>query len=327
MKREFGQLSHWWNGSFEQVKGYFAMRKYNGWSALWDGGITTGMTTEKIPWYRKKKLQMSTGLWSLGRDNNPDVVNAPAEFIAKLPQGIPVHGELWYKDRLDIIKTTCGTKRWFDPMWGNIIFMAFNIKPYISWFESTLDYEVWLTQSKIPDTFDDYNYTKSYYHLQGHIESYPNSVLNLAVAIKINNVEDLKQIQETSVKHKWEGLIFANPNGKYQCGRSYNSLKWKAKCDNKAIILDYVEGKTGSRISKVASIKAHLVWDEQILSLFGGQPWMIGKEVIFKIAGLDGDEIEWDMCKKKYPIGEVINFTFFGVTHLGVPQSCNVKRD
>lgn len=332
MKKEFGQLSHWWNGSFEQIKGFFCSRKYNGWSALWDGGITKGMTTDKIPWYKKEKMQVSTGLWSLGRNDNPDVINAPPFWTQYLPKGVPMHGELWYKDRLDVIKRICGTKKMFDPMWLNIQYLAFNIKPYYKWFPV-----IHLSKDNEPISpivqaanktsfFCRRKYSESYDELKIIQEELGNKVFQLVVSPRINTEDDLKTMQETAIKHKWEGLIFANPNGEYECGRSYNSLKWKGVCENDAIILDYDEGKTGKNIGKVGAIKAHLEWDEQVLSLFGGEARMIGEEAIFSIGGLTDQEREWDYCKKHYPIGAKIKFNFFGVSTHGIPQSCNIWR-
>src|SRR3989304_427477 len=129
MKKEFGMLSYWWNESFEQVQGRLCSRKFNGWSALWDGGLTRGKLATEVPWYYrgKDKAKLSTGLWSLGRNNKPKVLEAPNYFLNNLPKNIPLHGELWYNDRLDIIKKYCSRKSMYHPMWHNINFIAFNI--------------------------------------------------------------------------------------------------------------------------------------------------------------------------------------------------------
>jgi len=142
---EFGMLAHHWNGSLEQVQGWYASRKYNGWSALWDGGITRGMLAEEVPWYYKGKDRpiVSTGLWTLGRTPNsneikPKVIQAPSYFLNKLPPNIPVHGEISYLDkngydRLHMVKRVCGMKFGYNPLWYSLKFRAFHVKPYSLW--------------------------------------------------------------------------------------------------------------------------------------------------------------------------------------------------
>jgi len=326
MKREFGQLSHWWNGSFSQIKDYYCSRKYNGWSALWDGGISIGIPSHKIPWFKKDKSVVSTGLWSLGRNNNPDVINAPPFFTEMLPKGIPLHGELWYKDRLDVIKKTCGTKKLFEPMWTNVKFMMFHIKPYSKWLldlnhKTTTAIAEFTQKLKDSEYWDAERYEKIY-GIMKNIET--NDTLQLVTSLKLETLEDLKAMQKASIENRWEGLMFANPNGLYECGRSYNTLKWKGVCETEAIVEGYGDGKTGKNIGKTGSIQAHLEWGEQVLSIFGGRPDMIGEEARFNIGGLT--DLERINTHEHYPIGSKIKFTFFGVSTHGVPQNCNIYR-
>ena len=328
MKQEFGQLSHWWNGTFEQIKGYYCSRKYNGWSVISDGGITKGKNARDIPWFKKDKDVISTGLWTLGRstkrnNSNTDVLNAPEYFINKLPKGVPVHGEVWYNDRIDIIKQVCGTKKWFDPMWANLKFMAFNMKPYSKW-ENDINHSINIGTLLQPE-YINRKYSEVYDDLISLKESLNNNTFDVVTSVKLLTIEDLRQMQETSIKHNWEGLMFTNPDGLYECGRSYNSLKWKTQCETEGIVIGYENGKTGKNIGKIGSIKANVLWDEQVLSVFGGDHIHVGKEAFFSIGGLN--ENEHDNCKELYPIGSKIKFSFYGVSIHGVPQSCNIYRE
>ena len=102
-KEEFGQLSHYWGGTPENLVGRFGSRKYNGFSVLWDGGVTRGMLAKDVPWYYKggdKDGVVSTGLWSLGRNMKPKVLRAPDLWLNQLPVSVPLHGELWNNDCL-----------------------------------------------------------------------------------------------------------------------------------------------------------------------------------------------------------------------------------
>ena len=134
-KQEFGQLSHHWSESFDQVVGWLVSRKYDGRSVLWDGGYTRGMPAENVPWYYKGKTKQttSTGLWTLGRDNKPKVQPAPDYFLDKLPKGIPVHGEIWYNDRLNLVGQIISFKQYSKPAWKLFKFIAFNSKPFGMW--------------------------------------------------------------------------------------------------------------------------------------------------------------------------------------------------
>ena len=170
-------------------------------------------------------------------------------------------------------------------------------------------------------------FKKVYNALQEICANCNNDTLELVTSLRINQIGGLAAMQEMAIRHKWEGLMFANPEGLYQCGRSHNSLKWKAECETEAIIEGYEDGKTGKNIGKVGAIKAHLEWNEQVISLNGGLPHMVGQEARFKISGLTNEEREWNNCKEKYPIGSTIKFTFYGVSIHGVPQSCNIWRE
>lgn len=322
MTKEFGTLTHHWNGSLEQVQDWLCSRKYNGWSTIWDGGITRGKLATEIPWYYKggdKKQIISTGLWTLGRNNKPKVLQAPKYYIEKLPNGVPVHGELWYKDRLDIIKRTCGTKKFYNPMWYNITFMAFNIKPYKLW--NGLDKLLTLTKTPC-DVFDNFTFAD----VIDYLPQFENDIFKVIKTVPIRNKDDIRDMQMTSIENQWEGLIFANPKGQYECKRSWNNLKWKGIYEVEGAIYGYEDGKTGKNIGKVGALKATLIWNCQVISVFGGSSSFVNKEVDFCIGGLTDKEREWDYCKEKYPVGSKIKFKYNGVSVHGIPQSCNIYR-
>ncbi|HID93317.1 MAG TPA: hypothetical protein EYP60_04385 [bacterium (Candidatus Stahlbacteria)] len=330
MGKEFGMLAHHWNGSLDQVQGWYASRKYNGWSALWDGGITRGMLAMEVPWYHKggdKRQVVSTGLWSLGRDNKPKVIQAPKYFTKLLPLGVPVHGELWYKDRIDTIKRVCGTKYGYSPMWYNIKFMAFGIKPYALW-DGIMDIPRYQNSVElIPLDVMEYTHIgETYAKTMGYLISFQNDTFRPVQTWVITDNDSLKNMQLTAIEDKWEGLMFANPKGRYECKRSWNNLKWKGVYEAEAAVYGYEDGKTGKNIGKVGAIKATLVWDDKVKSAHGGRPSMVGKEANFCIGGLTDAERDWERCKQIYPVGSKIKFKYSGVSIYGVPQSCNIYR-
>ncbi len=327
---EFGMLAHHWNETFEQVSGWFASRKYNGHSALWDGGITTGMLADEVPWYFKggdKRAYYSTGLWSLGRKGGvdrkikPKPIQAPKYFTDKLPRYVPVHGELWYEDRLETIKRVCGMRLGYNPMWYNIKFMAYGIKPYSLW-EGIEKIPRYNSRGIIVN-----NFTLTglpFVNSMGYLQDFSNETFNPVNLWLISHPVTIELLQNLAEDEGWEGLMFHNPKGMYECKRSWNNLKWKQEYETEAAIHGYEDGKTGRLIGKVGALKASLVWDEKVESVFGGNASMIGQEAVFKISGLTDKERE--NVEKLYPVGSSVKFTYFGVSGHGIPQSCNIWR-
>ena len=101
----------------------------------------------------------------------------------------------------------------------------------------------------------------------------------------------------------------------------------KQEYETEGVVYDYEDGKTGKNLGKVGALKATLIWDNQIMSIYGGHPRMVGQEANFSIGGLTDDEREWVTCKTSYPIGTKVKFKFSGVSVHGIPQSCNIYRD
>ena len=323
MPKEFAMLSHHWNGSFDKIRNWKCSRKYNGWSAIWDGGITTGMLASSVPWYYRggdKREYVSTGLWSLGRNNKPKVINAPRYFTDKLPKGIPVHGELWYRDRLDIIKRTCGLKRGYSAMWQNILFKAFGIKPYKMW--ECVD----KLSADIPQGRVVYEGVVSS-EAMGYLTNYQNNTFDLVDNATVKSEKCIEVFKDMADRFKWEGLMFSNPNGLYECKRSWNNLKYKNVYESEAAICGYEKGKTGRVVGKVGALQATLIWNSKVSSVYGGNDSMVGKEANFCISGLMDEEREWDTCRKLYPEGSKIRFKYSGISTHGIPQSCNIYRE
>ncbi len=336
MSKEFGMLSQWWDGDPEKLMGRLCSRKFNGWSALWDGGVTRGMLATDVPWYYKGKDQpmLSTGLWTLGRHNRPKVVCAPDFWLNQLPVLVPLHGELWYKDRLDIIKRVCGTKSGYSPMWGNIKYIMFNSKPYSMWEGIEKIPKYIKNKHNVADIFAlGSNDLEQLLFALREIEKtnklmYPEDfILETISTRKIEDTATLEHMLNKATSCEWEGLMFANPTSGYECKRTRNSFKQKSSYDYEGTIEGYVKGKTGKNVGKVGALFVKLKWDRQIVSIFGGKPHMVGKEIEVPVCGLSDTEREWHNCKSLYPVGSKIKFTFYGVSVHAIPASANITRE
>lgn len=99
-RREFLMLAKVYDPERHRVGGWYMSEKLDGTRCFWDGGISRGMPTAKIPWAgildpkngqpKRSVKPESTGLWS--RYGNPIV--APDWFLNLLP-ACPLDGELW----------------------------------------------------------------------------------------------------------------------------------------------------------------------------------------------------------------------------------------
>jgi len=113
-RREFLQLADKYNPDKHKIAGWYVSEKLDGTRCFWDGGITRGVPTHKVPWAsvtdpktgdKKKKIKpVSTGLWS--RYGNPIV--APGGFLNQLPC-CPLDGELWAgRGNFQLCRSICG---------------------------------------------------------------------------------------------------------------------------------------------------------------------------------------------------------------------------
>lgn len=112
-KREFLQRASSFDPSRHKIAGWFLSEKLEGVRCLWDGGVSRGMPTHRIPWAatidaltgtRKKGIiKTATGLWSMY--GNPIV--APDWFLDKLPP-FACDGTLWAgRDKVGLCKSIC----------------------------------------------------------------------------------------------------------------------------------------------------------------------------------------------------------------------------
>jgi len=99
-RRDFLMSAKVYDPNRHRVGGWYLSEKLDGSRCFWDGGISRGMPTVKIPWagiidprngqIKKSIKKESTGLWS--RYGNPIV--APDWWLNTLPC-CPLDGELW----------------------------------------------------------------------------------------------------------------------------------------------------------------------------------------------------------------------------------------
>ena len=321
---DFGMTSHYWDGDVDKLVGRYWSRKINGFSAIWDGGVTRGRPASDCPWYTKggdKEIPLSTGLWSLGRNGVVKVLHAPPAWLDRLPIGIPVHGELWYQDNTEYLKKHVKKKSPNFMYWNPIQFIIFSVKPYCT-FPS-----IGLVDPDISES--------RFFHQrgQGKLLDWARELVTVNRTVSFiemnminSKVQGLEVLENFGRKSNWEGLMFLDPELRYEGKRSRGVLKYKPTFEDEAIVTGYEEGTTGARIGRVGTILAKYVITEKCSSLCGYKPDMLNRLVEIRISGLTSVEQEWDIVKEMYPTGSEIRFGYKLFSEHGQPQSCNIYR-
>lgn len=285
---EFAMLAHHYSG--ENVLGWYASRKLNGWRMIWIP-YTKGMSLNNTPFVTQPLSGLASGLWTLGRYSGPKPIYAPDWWMKDLPDHC-LDGELWHaSDDISYVKSIAGQgadKSMSDERWNTLQYKVFNI------WSPKEDY-TWR-----------YNYLK--------IKELDRQYVSCLEQTQITPDYDINK----NVLPDTEGLMLVNPYSYYEHKRSRNLLKIKHCLETEAEVVAINPGE-GKHKGRMGSIQVKLVWDEKVTSVFGGTSGMIGRPVCFKIGGGFSDE----QREKSVPIGAFIRFSYLGVTTNGIPISPN----
>ncbi len=328
----FAQTIAPWKGSDKELLGYYWSRKYNGMSVIWDGGISKGIPLKDIPYGyardKKEGTSLATGLWTLGRKgedsfDKPKIVNAPPQFLAKLPAGIPLHGELWKEDNLRYLRRYAKVLRPQMHKWLEIKFKVFAVKPFIT-FDGIEDF---LHATYIDERFYLNNYTIYDYLDIAKKNVEENKHLNFIKMQKINSLSQVASVLQEIHDCEYEGGVFLHPTAFYENKRNPKVLKHKPCYENEATIVGYEEANPEKQHSgKVGAILVSFTWDDSVQYIHGGRVRFTGKTVNFSVSGLEHKERDWETCKKLYPIGGILRFSFNLISEGAIPQHCNIYR-
>ena len=111
MNREYLQLAHVYKPDKHGIGGWYASEKLDGMRAYWDGGISRGKLTSQVPYantakdFKRLTPPVASGLWS----RYGKVIHAPDWFLDKLPENLPLDGELYmgvgrFQDLISCVK-------------------------------------------------------------------------------------------------------------------------------------------------------------------------------------------------------------------------------
>lgn len=310
MAKVIGQLAHHYKQG-KDYTGWLASRKMNGNAFLWDGGITRGMMTDRIPW-ASDPGKMSTGMWSLGRSAGMKVMYVPPQLLIDMPP-FPTQGEVWHESDNRQKVGVCRRKFSLIKDWKGITLVSHTHKPFSTW--------------DIPEGHElmEYNMVNTYWSNQN--AAFRTAILQdycHAEQTIIQSKGHFDQMLSNAIAHGWEGLVIVNPNAKFENDRSHNVLKVKPEFETEGRVIGYKEGVSGKRLGGYGGLLVSVTWDEKVTSVTGGTADMIGKTATFGVCGLTDEELA--QVHRVYPVGSTVRFSFEEVADTAIPQSCNVYR-
>lgn len=242
-------------------------------------------------WWMSEKLDGMKGRIVNGQlvTRSGKGLNPPKWFLKMLPREngkiLPVEGELYFGK--GTFQQTGSLRSYDDGDWQNVKFHIFDIIDYKHrWIDRQnrlrLIHEEWKKKTEYP--------------------------LNVKIVgwKKVKNSEHVEKYLKKVLSRGGEGLILANPKGKYEDGHVEQILKYKGCNDSEAVIVGYKTDKSGERL---ASFVVHPI-----------EKGAVNKRMTFHIG--TGLKIpQRYKFKQTHPLGTVITYTFEVVTKDGKPRT------
>jgi DNA ligase-1 len=294
--------------------------KLDGVRAMWDGGITRGRTD--VPWCKGEK---ATGLWSI----NANVIHAPDYWLAQLPVGIFLDGELWAgTQNFNLVSGLARTKN-ITPekhiQWRQVQFKAFELlRP-----DRVYDYRI-IDQPTCKLTVD--HVVRKYMENLCIERDVPwNETHSIEEAepwlIEHHDFTSLDDIPfEELVEQGHEGVMFRNPTV-WTPTRSWAIMKMKPFIDSEAEVIGYFGG------------------EKRLLGMIGALlvRWTGPKGTVeFKLSGMTdalrecndprecahyGDKLLPSQINGIHiPRGSIVTFKYRELTPAGVPKEARFWR-
>lgn len=149
------------------------------------------------------------------------VLRAPDWFVACMPKGVVLDGEL-YTRRNDFQRIMSIVTKHIpvDEEWREIVFMAFDV-PH-------LHSQVW--EERLVE-------------LTRIVDQAQSKHLKLVSQVRLDNAEHLEDMMREFQRMKCEGIMLRSPNSPYEFRRSAHLLKYKRFLDAEAVVVGHQLGK------------------------------------------------------------------------------------
>jgi len=347
--REFLQLAKDWRPEDQvPIGSWFCSEKLDGMRAFWDGGCTTGLFADEVPWANTAKdgrylnRPRATGLWS--RYGKP--IQAPGWWLQRLP-AFPLDGEL-YMGRGKFQELISATKKLVpeDWSWKRIYYKIFD-SPSLAivmqdgrisnpnFKKEFLNIQVPRIGNKLAAKHPTMGIEQTREWLANQLPTSDTLELLPQFQLSWNHHEAEQQVQDMLVEITstgGEGLILRHPTRLWVPERTWGMLKVKRLQDETARVIGYIWGRETDLGSKLAGLMGALVvtWAGRTFELSG---FTDQERYLFNEAGerVDG---EWDPGKPvrvgiqslRFPIGSEIRFVFRELSDAGIPREARYYR-
>lgn len=314
-KREGVLLAEDYNSSKHFVGGQYMSIKLDGQRVWWDGGISTGLPVESIPWaYNPKPGLKATGLWS----RNFKVICAGWAWVAKLPKGLPLDGEVWignggFEDLESIVRS----EHYDDKRWATVGYHCFDRPGYAELFR---DGRMYIRKEN--------HYINCWEWVEKRLLGglYRNSITFDAALEQIPEEFRLAQVKLPRIEKEALEVVYQKLNDVTDAGgegvmirrgdsiwtpkRSQHLLKIKKFYDAEGEVTGYQDGE-GRLTGSLGALK-----------LKGHVPIKIGSVLKalrdFKISGFTDEERA--KAKELFPIGTTVTYRYNEITDDGLPR-------
>jgi len=341
-----------------EVGGWYMSEKLDGGRCFWDGGLTRGIPTTRVPWagtinpktgQPKTKIKaFSTGLWS--RYGNP--IMAPDWFLNTLPT-CPLDGELWAgRGNFQKVMSTVRKDKPVDEQWKQIQFAIFGTPSFVIFTQDgeikntnqhthVVDAMAWVT-SECGDRVEDWvclkgepSFASELANLNEWVDNFSDTAFMIPqTKLPSNDDEAMAMVMSRKsevILSGGEGVFLRDPLSVWTPKRVATSLKVKGALDDEGIITGFTSGRETNKGSKLLGLIGALVLD------YNGHR--------LELSGLTNEEREFDQQEnrfyavenpgiqmpegtqgKMFKTGDKVTFTYRELTDKGIPKEARYER-
>jgi DNA ligase-1 len=354
-RREFLMQAHKYNAAKSKVAGHYLSEKVDGTRCYWDGGLSRGSETKKVPWANiynpktgglKSKIRpVASGLWS--RYGNP--IMAPDWWINQLPC-IPLDGELWAgRGTFQLCRSICSKDVPIDsewekiefPVWGSPSITAIGIDGRVNCpqFRREINFEEVLAWMKTrPDCFlKDFRFLESATfeeELSILQSALPSEGLVYLLQQKLLPEEGvtnyIEQMLTQIIEQGGEGVVIRDPQGVWEPQRSHGVLKYKPFDDDEGRLVGFTSGRETERGSKLLGKIGALILDYngkrlELSGLTDEERQFTDKDEFFARTN-PGIEMPRGTNDKHFKLGQSITFKYRELSDDGIPKDARYLR-
>lgn len=345
-KQHFLSLAHKFDSKKHEISGRFVSEKLDGLRFFWDGGVSTGIPVERVPWsniLKSNQVPLATGLWS----RYGKVINAPKWWTDQLPNFL-LDGELWtqrgeFQKISSVVRSTVNQKDW-----TGIKIMVFDTPSPREAFKDRKINETNFKKNIIGA--EEWYATRSSYHLSSEItfegrlkflrrNLEENEVVRLHTQKQLSfSTADAKEELELFLEHVLrgggEGLIIKTPNNLWQPERQWTMLKYKPYHDAEAEVVGYTWGRAtdkGSKLlGKMGALICKISAGEFKLSGFTDEErsldWLNGDDATERGKECPGEVVQEDIYNHMFSRGSIVTYKYRELTDDGLPKEARFWR-